>query len=367
MKQEKMNEPLMKIENIVLQRSDATVLDVNEYRVVQGRVQALIGPNGAGKSTLLLILAGLLKPQQGRVYFRGAPVQNKADIFNLRRNVSVVFQEPLLLNSTVFENVALGLRFRRQGSDKVKVTVQRAMDYFGINHLAKRSAKTLSGGEEKRVSLARAFAIKPQIILLDEAFNSLDPPTRETLIDDLKNTLNDTKITAVLALHDREETLRLAQDVSVMNEGKIVQSGTTSEIFNEPDSEFVANFVGTETILEGVVKGNESGNVLVEINGRTIEAVGDYPPGQKVFCCLRPENVTVSGKAPEKTSARNMFDAKITRVIRQGFFYKIMLDCGFLLTAYITIPSYEDLAIAEGTTVVASFKATAVHVISRDK
>lgn len=363
MKQEKTSESLMKIENIVLQRGGATVLDISEFHVRPGRVQALIGPNGAGKSTMLLILAGLLKPQQGRIYFQGLPIESKADIFNLRRHVCVVFQEPLLLNSTVFENVALGLKFRRTGSEEIKTRVQKAMEYFGIAHLAKRSAKTLSGGEAKRVSLARAFAIRPQIILLDEAFNSLDPPTRETLIDDLKNTLHDTKITAVLALHDREETLRLAQDVSVMNRGKIVQSGTTSEIFNEPSSEFVASFVGTETILEGVVKSNESGNILVDINGRTIEAIGDYAIGQKVFCCLRPENITVLSRMQGVTSARNVFEAKVTKVIHQGFFYKVMLDCGFPLTAYITMPSFEDLKITEGAAVVASFKATAVHVI----
>ncbi len=367
MKQATLNEFLMKVENIVLQRGGVTVLDVNEFHIRRGRVQALIGPNGAGKSTLLLIMAGLLKPQQGKVYFQGLPVESKADIFQLRRNIAVVFQEPLLLNSTVFDNVVLGLKFRNIGKDEIKATAQKAMDYFGISHLAKRSAITLSGGEAKRVSLARAFAIRPQIILLDEAFNSLDPPTRETLIDDLKNTLNETKITAVLVLHDREETLRLAQDVSVMNEGKIVQSGMTSEIFNEPDSEFVANFVGTETILEGVVRGIESGNVLIEVNDRTIEAVGNYFAGQKVFCCLRPENVIVSGQVQGKTSARNVFEAKVTKVIRHGFFYKVMLDCGFPLMAYITIPSFEDLGIAEGKTVIASFKATAVHVISRGK
>lgn len=360
-------ETLMKIENIVLQRGGVTVLDIPELHVREGRVQALIGPNGSGKSTLLLLLAGLLNAQRGTVYFQGKPVEGRADLYNQRHNVSVVFQDPMLLNSSVFENVALGLKFRKINSEERKARVEKAMEYFGISELAKRSAKTLSGGEAKRVSLARAFAIKPQVILLDEAFNSLDPPTRETLIDDLKNTLNETKITAVLALHDREETLRLAQDVSVMNSGKIVQSGITAEIFNHPNSEFVANFVGTESILEGIVRSHDAGRVFIEINGRTVEAVGDYSAGQKVFCCLRPENITVSSKMQGQTSARNIFEAKVTKVIRQGFFYKVMLDSGFPLVAYITMPSYEDLGIDHGATVFASFKATAVHVIRREK
>jgi tungstate transport system ATP-binding protein len=360
-------ETLMKIENIILQRGGATVLDVPELHVRQGKILALIGPNGAGKSTLLLMLAGLLKPQQGKIYFQGMPVESRYDLSMLRRNVSVVFQEPLLLNSSVFENVALGLKFRKIKNEEIKTRVLKALDYFGIRQLEKRSARTLSGGEAKRVSLARAFAIKPQIILLDEAFNSLDPPSRETIIDDLKNTLDETKITAVLALHDREETLRLAQDVSVMNGGKIVQSGTTAEVFNHPDSEFVANFVGTETILEGTVKNCSNGNIVVLVNGKEIEAIGDYSVGQKVYCCLRPENVTISSQAPGRISARNIFEAKVSKIVRQGFFNRLTLDCGFPLVAYITITSCEDLAIIQGVTVLASFKATSVHVIHREK
>jgi tungstate transport system ATP-binding protein len=361
------SETLVKIENIILQRGGSTVLDIREFQVRQGRILALIGPNGAGKSTLLLMLAGLLKPCQGKFYFQGKPVESRTDLATLRRNAAVVFQEPLLLNSSVYENVAIGLKFRRLKNEEIRKGVQSALDYFGIAQLAKRSAKTLSGGEAKRVSLARAFAIKPQIILLDEAFNSLDPPSRETIIDDLKRILEETKITAVLASHDREETLRLAQDVSVMNSGRIVQSGKTAEIFNQPDSEFVANFVGTESILEGTVNSCAAGHMVVSINGKSIEAVGDCSIGQKVFCCLRPENVTVSNYTQGKISARNIFEAKVSKIIRQGYFYKLTLDCGFPLVAYITIPSYEDLGIAKGGTVFASFKATAVHVIPREK
>jgi tungstate transport system ATP-binding protein len=360
-------EPLMKIDNIILRRGGATVLDIPELHVRQGRILALIGPNGAGKSTLLLMLAGLLKPQQGKIYFQGMPVESRADLAMLRRKVSVVFQEPLLLNSSVFENVALGLKFRHIKNEEIKTRVQKALDYFGISQIEKRSAKTLSGGEARRVSLARAFAIKPQIILLDEAFNSLDPPSRETIIDDLKNTLDETKITAVLALHDREETLRLAQNVSVMNSGRIVQSGTTAQIFSQPDSEFVANFVGTETILEGTVKSCSEGNMVVSVKGKEIEAIGDCSVGQKVYCCLRPENVTVASQSQGKISARNIFEAKVSKIIRQGFYNKLILDCGFPLVAYITIPSFEDLGITQGATMIASFKATSVHIIRREK
>lgn len=357
---------MLSVQNLIVKRGGATVLDIRELNVEQGRILALIGPNGAGKSTLLLTMAGLLKPGQGKIFFKGRPVEDNASRFEMRRSVSVVFQEPLLLNTTVYKNVALGLKFRHLASRNIEKSVAESLEYFGISSLAKRSAKTLSGGEAKRVSLARAFALKPELILMDEAFNSLDPPTREGLMDDLQSILEKTKITAILALHDREETLRLAQDVSVMLGGKIVQSGTTAQIFNEPDSEFVASFVGTETILEGTVQSDKAGLLEISVAGKIIEATGDYVTGQNVYCCLRPENITVSKEKPANTSIRNIFEAKILKIIRQGYFYKITLDCGFPLVAYITMPSCEDLGICEGASVSVSFKATAVHIMRRE-
>lgn len=360
-------ENVIHVKDLIVRRGQVTVLDISDFNVARGRILALIGPNGSGKSTLLLTLAGLLRPTSGQLFFQDTPVDNRVSLNILRRNASVVFQEPLLLNDTVFKNVALGLKFRRLTGNETKKSVDEALNYFGISHLVKRSAKTLSGGEAKRVSLARAFAIKPQLILLDETFNSLDPPSREVIISDLHNILEETKITAVLASHDREETLRLAQDVAVMSGGKIIQFGTTAGIFNHPADEFVADFVGTESILEGTVKSEKSGLMEIAINGKIIEAAGDFSVGQKVFCCLRPENIIVSKELPEKISARNVFEAKVQKIIRQGFFYKLMLDCGFPLVAYITMPSCEDLGLCEGATMFASFKATAVHVLRREK
>lgn len=358
---------IFSVQNLMLRRGGITVLDVNELNIAEGRILALIGPNGAGKSTLLLTMAGLLKPDRGILNYKGLPIDTNARRAHMRRSVSVVFQEPLLLNTSVYNNVALGLKFRHLSNVEIKKNVDAALDYFGISSLAKRSAKTLSGGEAKRVSLARAFALKPELILMDEAFNSLDPPTRETLIDDLRHILEATKITAVMALHDREETLRLAQDVAVMAAGEIIQSGTTTQIFNEPESEFVANFVGTETILAGIVKTNNDGHLEISINGQTIEAVGNFSAGDTIYCCLRPEIITVSKIMPGMTSTRNILEAKVLRIVRQAYFYKVFLDCGFPLVAYVTIPSCKDLGMREDSVVAVSFKATAIHLMIRDK
>jgi len=358
---------IMTVEDLVVRRGGIVVLDIKELNVQDGRILAFIGPNGAGKSTLLITMAGLLKPDQGKIYHRGKPVDGSASRSKMRKSVSAVFQEPLLLATSVYKNVALGLKFRHLSTKEIEKRVDESLEYFGISSLATRSAKTLSGGEAKRVSLARAFALKPELIFMDEAFNSLDPPTRESLIDDLRHILEATKITAVMALHDREETLRLAQDVAVIACGKILQSGTTAKIFNEPDSEFVAGFVGTETILEGTVTGSNQGRLEISVVAKTIEAVGDFLPGQHVFCCIRPENIIVSSALPQKSSARNIFEAKIQKIVRHAFFYKLILDCGFPVVAYVTVSSFEDLGIRENSTVAVFFKATAVHVMHRRK
>jgi len=360
------SDPLMSIENLVVELGGVKVLDIGRLQVESGRILALIGPNGAGKSTLLLTMAGLLKPAGGRIVYKGMPVIKSSERTVLRRSVSVVFQESLLLNTSVYKNVALGLKFRHATKGEIDREVYAALDYFGIRSLADRSAKTLSGGEARRVSLARVFALKPELILMDEALSSLDPPTREALIDDLRNILEETGITAVMVLHDREETLRLAQDVAVMAEGRIIQAGSTSQIYNQPESEFVAGFVGTETILEGVVDANDNGMLRVKVAGAIIEALGRYCAGQAVYCCLRPENIVISMKPPERTSARNICEARVKRIIRQSYFYRVILDCGFPLVAYITVPAYEDLKIVEGSIVIASFKATSVHVMKRE-
>jgi tungstate transport system ATP-binding protein len=237
---------------------------------------------------------------------------------------------------------------------------------FGIRHLSDRSARTLSGGEAQRTSLARAFAIKPEVLLLDEPFASLDPPTRESLIEDLEVILRQTRTTTILATHDRVEALRLSDRIAVMNSGKILQIGPPEEVMNRPVDEFVASFVGVETILAGKVTKRELGTIIASISDREVEAVGDFDIGEDVALCVRPENVTLAPHLyREVTSARNVFNGRIVRIIPMGLFNKVELDCGFPLVAYITQLSLEHLGLKEGKEVRASFKATATHVVRR--
>jgi tungstate transport system ATP-binding protein len=278
----------------------------------------------------------------------------------------MVFQEPLLFDTTVFNNVASGLKIRGMRRNEIRDRVMEQLSRFGIGHLSDRSAKTLSGGEAQRTSLARAFALRPEILLLDESFSSLDPPTRDSLIEDLEHILQQTRTTAIFATHDRLEALRLSDRIAVMNGGQIIQIGSPEEVANHPVNELVASFMGVETILTGKVIRRDGGTFIVSVEGQEIEAVGDAHLGERVVLCIRPENVTLSTRfSQEGTSARNVFSGEIVKIISLGFYQKVHLHCGFPLVAYVTNHSLEELSLGEGKEVRVSFKATAVTVMRK--
>ena len=363
-----MNAPsvILEARDIELRRNGRTTLAVPHLAVHEGEVLAVLGPNGAGKSSLLLTLATLLKPHAGKVLFKGKGLNNPSSILTYRRSIAMVFQEPLLLSTSVFNNVASGLRLRGVSGSDIKRIVPRALSRFHITALANRSARTLSGGEAQRTSLARAFVVQPRILFLDEPFSSLDQPTREALIQDLKVAIEETKTTVLFATHHLDEALRLSDRIAVVQNGTIVQLGRTEDVLNSPCDEFVASFIGMETVLWGKVVKAEQGIVTLAVGNRLIAVAGDALPGEDILIGVRPENVILSTTPhADGSSARNVFSALVTGIIPKGFFYRITLDCGFPLAAYITSHSRNALNIQEGSNVTASFKATAVHVIRK--
>jgi tungstate transport system ATP-binding protein len=360
------SKPILEVKDLEVNRGGAMILNVPSLLIKGGEILSLIGPNGAGKTTLLQTLSYLLKPFQGEIYFKGEKVKSNHSVFEYRRKLAMVFQEPLLFDTTVFDNVASGLRIRGMKKQEIRRIVREHLDRFGIGHLSHRSARTLSGGEAQRTSLARAFAIQPEVLLLDEPFSSLDPPSRDSIIEDLVGILRQTRTTTVFATHDRLEALRLSNRIAVMNDGRIQQIGSPGEVMNHPANEFVASFVGVETILTGKVIKKNGGTFIVAISGQEIEAVGEVQIGETVLLCIRPENVTLSTRpSKEATSARNVFPGQIEKVISLGLYQKVQLNCGFPLIAYLTHHSIENLSLQVGKEVTASFKATAIHVVRR--
>jgi tungstate transport system ATP-binding protein len=339
---------------------------VTHLDVLEGEVLVIIGPNGAGKSILLETLALLQRPTAGRVLFEGQPVDGRQ--LALRRRMAVVFQEPLLLRRSVADNVVMGLRLRGVPRSVRRQRAAAWMGRFGIAHLARRSAITISGGEAQRTNLARAFALEPEVLLLDEPFSALDEPTRDELLDDLSAALRDTGVTTVFVTHDRDEAMRLGDQVAVLMGGVIRQVGTPAEVFAAPVDEEVAAFVGVETIVAGRVRSLADGLATLDLGGVAVEAVSStLEPAAEVLVCLRPEDVVIEPAGPDsrRTSARNHLRGSVTRITPLGGQVRVMVDCGFSLVALITKQSLEDLRLKVGDEAVASFKASAVHLIPR--
>jgi len=358
--------PILEGRSLRVVYAGQSILDVPATEVCEGEVLALIGPNGAGKSTLLRLLGLLEAPTAGEIFFHGQPVgRSRRGLLALRRRFATVFQEPLLCDATVEANVALGLRMRRRPTHEIRAQVSAWLERLGIAHLAARQARTLSGGEAQRASLARAFALRPDILLLDEPFAALDPPTRDELVTALHGLLHQEALTTVFVTHDRNEALRLGDRIAVMMDGRIRQVGRPSEVFGRPTSEEVARFVGVETILPGRVAVERNGLLVVEVNGTRIEALGHLPPRQQVLVCLRPEDLTIrrKGESGHPESARNHVEGVVEDVVPIGAQCRVRIDCGLSLVALVTKQSLDDLALAPGVAVVVSFKASAVHLI----
>lgn len=363
-----MNGPVLEGRELRVSYGGRPILDVPSVDVREGEVLAIIGPNGAGKSTLLRVLGLLEAPQAGTVLYRGRPVRPAGrEGLAVRRRFASVFQEPLLCDTTVRANAALGLALRGRRGKEAAPQVQTWLARLGIVHLADRLARTLSGGEAQRTSLARAFAVRPEVLLLDEPFSALDPPTRAELLTLLQSLLRDEGCTTLFVTHDRDEALRLGDRIAVVAEGGIAQVGTPGEVFGRPASEAVARFVGVETILPGRVQADRDGLLTVQVEGAEVQAVGSLAAGTAVLVCLRPEDLTL--KRPwgddRKDSARNHLMGLVADMVPLGAQVRVEMDCGVRLFSLVTKQSAEELEIHPGAAMGVTFKATAVHLIPR--
>ena len=233
---------MIQIRDLSIYRNSRVVLHIPSLDIERGETLTVVGPNGAGKSTLLLALARLLKPSHGDIVYAGKTLK-QWDELDYRRRISFVFQSPLLMDMTVEQNVALGLKFRGTPKEEIPERVGKWMKHLGVDGLAKRRASQLSGGEAQRVSLARAFVLEPELLLLDEPFAALDPPTHAKLLDDLSALLKEDHRTAVFVTHNLSEATKLSHRIAVIVGGALRQVGTARQIKSKPADETVAAFL----------------------------------------------------------------------------------------------------------------------------
>ncbi len=358
-------EPLLRGERLTRSYAGEAVVDVEGIDVRAGEVLAVLGPNGAGKSTLMRLLAGLEAPDSGRLFYKGRAVS--AGDPELRRAAAAVLQRPYLWRGTVAQNVEYGLHVRGVSRPELESRVTQTLEMLGVAQLREAPVDTLSGGEAQRVALARALVIDPEILFLDEPTADLDVAVRRQLLEDLERIVSRAESAIVLITHDPAEAFALADRVSVIERGRIVQTGTPTDLFEAPATEFVASFTGAEFMLRGRIEEVEDGALIVRLDsGGSLEVAGEGAPGGSVQVAYRPEDVVIGplgAAGAAVTSARNRFDATVTRVRPQGGLVRLRLEADRLsLVALITRGAREDLGLEVGARVVAQIKATALHV-----
>jgi ABC-type Fe3+/spermidine/putrescine transport system ATPase subunit len=243
------------VSGLVVRYGDAVAVNGVSFTVGRGEHLTLLGPSGCGKTTTLRAIAGLEQPSGGSIRIDGQTIYSAAERRNVpteQRGVSMVFQSYAVWpHMTVFDNVAYGLRVRKQSAADVKASVERALDLVQMRHLADRGASKLSGGQQQRVALARAIAFSPTVVLFDEPLSNLDAKLRAEMRVELRELQRRLDITSVYVTHDQEEALAISDRVIVMNVGVIDQIGTPEEIYNRPRSRFVADFVGSANLIKG--------------------------------------------------------------------------------------------------------------------
>lgn len=262
--------------------------------VARGELFTLLGPSGCGKSTTLRIVAGLLEPDEGRVYF------DRRDVTRLppwERHLGMVFQNYALWpHMTVFENVAFGLVERRVPAPEVRRRVGEALEMVGLAGMEARFPSQLSGGQQQRVALARALVVRPRLLLLDEPFSNLDAKLRVQMRAELARLQRELRITTLYVTHDQEEALVLSDRMALLHSGRLVQVGSPRELYERPAEPFVADFLGGANLLEGVVARVGSGEAEVQVAGVRVALPLETPldPGARVLVSVRPEHLRIS-------------------------------------------------------------------------
>jgi iron(III) transport system ATP-binding protein len=292
------------------------------FQVPEGKLFTLLGPSGCGKTTTLRSIAGLERPRAGEIAVKDRVVFSSGKgvfVAPNRRGFGMVFQSYAIWpHMTVFGNAAFPLEVggRRRSRHEVRDKVMRVLAACQLDHLAGREATKLSGGQQQRLALARALVREPELLLLDEPLSNLDAKLREKMRFELKRLQRELRITTVYVTHDQSEALALSHEIAVMNEGRIQQVGSPRDIYEKPQSSFVADFVGSTNFLDGSVLGPDSGEsryrIRTEIGDLTVRALDALRAEEKVLLSVRPEDVDLAESKPEGINVREAkVDAKV--------------------------------------------------------
>ncbi|QSR89037.1 ABC transporter ATP-binding protein [Methylacidiphilum caldifontis] len=345
---------------------------------------AFYGPSGSGKTTLLRCISGLDFPDQG-IISMGEEIwvdtKKKLNLPPYRRNIGYVVQEDALFpHLRVEKNVGYGLK-KKEGLSRadIKLKISQALKKTGIEQLASRWPSSLSGGEKRRVALARAIARQPSLLLLDEPLNGLDFKAKEQIRGLIEEIAYQSGCLTIMISHDKAEIIQMARYVGIISSGKLLQFGETRQVFSEPATIEVASIIGIENIIPGEIVYLEQGKVVVETPIGQLEAVlkerkDVFFRGRKIFCLFRAEDVSIlknDGLADRDIpkgsfSVRNRYTGRVKKIKMTEGLAHLSIDCGIMLNALISQSSLIEMKIRDGDSVSALVKTGAIHLIERD-
>jgi len=334
---------------------------------IRSRFTAIFGPSGAGKTSLLDLIAGLRRAPSAFIQLDNRVLTDTASGFNVpphHRGIGYVPQDLALFpHLSVRQNLLYGCK--SGGADDPLFGLDHVLEVLEIQPLASRGVTELSGGEKQRVALARALLASPRLLLLDEPLASLDAPLKAKIIPYLTRIRDEFRIPMLCVTHDRLEALALADEIVVLVDGKIMQTGPVLDVFNRPANAAVAKLVGVETLHHGQITGVEDGLATVSVDHATLTALAPATAAREVFVCIRGEDVILQREAAVASSVRNRLSARIMALRPEGALVRVELDAGFPLFALVTRPACAELALHDGEQVTALIKTPAIHLVPR--
>ena len=346
-----MGKRLIELRDVSKEYDGDLALDHVNLYINDGEFLTLLGPSGCGKTTMLRLIAGFIMPTTGQILMNGTDI---AKVPPYKREINTVFQKYALFpHLNVFDNIAFGLRIKKTSKDQIEQKVEAMLKLVNLEGYGKRWIDQLSGGQQQRVAIARALVNQPKVLLLDEPLGALDLKLRKEMQVELKRMQQQLGITFIYVTHDQEEALTMSDTIVVMKDGVIQQIGKPTDIYNEPNNPFVADFIGESNIVPAVMLDDYK----VRMKGLTFKCVdAGFGKNVEVDVVIRPEDIDIV--SPEKARVVG----KVVSVVFMGVHYEIDVDCG----GYEWVVHTTDYA-AVGDTVGISIPPDAIHVMKKTR